>query len=325
MIDFNKDIQSRIEKYLSSIVKISVRSYANHAKTPDDIKEDLKDAQVEVKLIESKHDGGDPQDYISNDDTCWSELKYRLTLKKKSGTLKLESSLKLPYMMQGGMFIIDGKPRIATNNLNTDYDCSYIPEQKKLQVNQVSYYAAGGKTIKAQYSEEGVNKVSLFDSQEMLDELGLNTSLDADQKLKLMYLVDTPFDERANFTDKITYEFLKEVYSSKSAQTKRDSVANLKIDGTTKALIDYLWSRDTRNKIMSSIKLALFPSKDVAPSFAIGVLMTYIMRFFRRASDSGIDIATVVNPLVFDQLHNKVKMPEYMPYTQQFRDLIDAP
>jgi len=330
MTDFNKDIQYRLESYLDKIARMALNGYIKNANTPEEMKSKYDGAITKVKFIKSEHDEGDPQDYISNRDTCFSRSDYELIIKLSNGREeKFTSTIQIPYMMNNGSFIVDGKLRIATNNLDLTYDCSYNPESKKFQLNNTAFYIKDGNVL-ASTMEMGSSHSVRINSQNDLNKLGIELKFTDDQLLKLYYLLDVKFEDQSSFPKSLTYDFLVKLPNVKGIDTRRDSVANIRISSISDSLIEYLneWNngQGPKAKILGTIKQGLFyPGKGKNPSFAIGSIFTYVMRFFRQASNSGIDIASVVNPMVFDQLYNKIKMPKFLPYTMQFSDIIDAP
>lgn len=324
MINFNEDIVIRLQEYLTKVSNRAINSFRNSSMTPDDKKKELEGLTAKVEFISSTHDEGDPQDFVSNEDTCWHHTIYKLVLTKDDKEVaSYTSKLDIPYMMEGGMFIVDGKIRISTNVLSTDYDCSYNPKENRFQLNGVTYHIFKN-SLKASYFKDGNKYTEYILNQSELEQLGVDLSLSVEQVEKIQYLIDVPFEKKSSIPPVLDFNFILSLPTYPVVETRRDSVATLKIQSVNESLMSYLNTKEVLKSTISAIKGDLFPQSK-APGFACSTLMKPIMRFLRRSADAGIDIATVVNPLVFDQLHNKLKMPEYMPYTFQLRDIIDSP
>jgi len=334
MIEFNKDIQYRLESYLANMARMALNGYLNNPNTPADKIAEYTDASTKVRFIKSRHDEGDPQDFISNNSTCFNYLTYEVVISCSNDNKKYVGEVRVPYMMSNGSFIIDGKLRVATNNLEMDYDCSYLPDKKRFQFNGISFFINDNFVVASFMNNEGNHTVKLH-SQVELESLGIDLNFTEDQLFKLYYLTDISYNEQASFPKKLTYNFLINLPKVKGINNRRDSVANVKISSICDSLITYLndfgRGKGPKAEILKDLKHGLFyPGTDRKTGvekdkyFAIGKVFTYTMRFFRQASKSGIDIATVVNPMVFDQLYRKIKLPAYLPYTMQFADIIDA-
>lgn len=324
-MDFNQTIKEKLTEYIDRIIQ--------NILSKDDSKE-----YVSFKLKGTRHDEGDPQTFVNgvgDDSTCWNELTYELTYKKDGEDMTIEGKLKVPYMMSGGIFIIDGKSRIATNAVETSYDCSYAAKKRKFQINNQAFLYQDDGSIVVEYYKRDENMYATkvtsapIICQKDLDGLQLDLVPSEEQRNRLLYLLDIPWEDREVSIPKgeaLSFAFIKGIDSSEAAKRNRDSVANLEIYEVGKSLMDSLTKVDSDDNtnpkitIYNGIKRGL-----IKDELNLGSAMGHVMRFLRNPSNEGVDVATVVNPLVYDQLHGKIILPEYLTYNYSFSDIIDAP
>lgn len=244
-------------------------------------------------------------------------LKLYFTVKTATDTSSFNEDLDIPKLVNN-VFVIDGAMRIPTNTLDNDSNLTVYSENVRVNdsidiMYQEDPHESGGykltlllwldeEPISVDFSEENIEKYSkyLILTEEEVDKIKIK--LDTD---------DVPIKLNRDIIIKLINLGMDRLH---------DNLIDKKIYSAENNLMKYLWSRDIRSKVLSSMKSKFYQYRRIY----LRDIQLALDRYFRIASEKNIDIPTAINPLAFDALKYKIIIPENVTYNRTMTDIIDV-
>jgi DNA-directed RNA polymerase beta subunit len=275
--------------------------------------------------------------YINSGTTYGFDVEYfyEVSGKTEEGTPfkdKDSFSLTIPRMLHN-TFVIEGKERVATSTLVPSGECivrlmdngngrfvQYDLDRKVMWYQKTRRQEERMELrIKSDIDGDILVEASPTNFEAYKDYLYLNEDL----RDKLRVKLDTD-----DVPEYITYDLTMEMM--KRADNNKDKYEDLIIDkefsSTEKGLMDVLSYATLKGRsIIVNLQKNFFKQGKIYPT----ELQSAIIRYFKVADSSSIDIPRTINPVVFDSLSSKVIFahphgsPTYMSYNRSMSDIID--
>lgn len=244
-------------------------------------------------------------------------LKIHFSVKNGDEVTNFNEDLEIPKLVNN-VFVIDGSLRIPTNTLDNDDTVTVYSENIRINdILNIQYQEDpaepnGYKVTASIYEDEEPIIVDCID-EEMQKYSGFFRLTEEERDKIKVKLDDDDIPEILNRDILIRLITL-------GSDKLHDNMIDKKIYSAESNLMKYLWSRDIRRKILSSMRQKFFQYNRVY----LRDIQLALDRYFRIASEKNIDIPTTVNPLVFDALKYKVVIPRNVTFNRTMSDIIDV-
>lgn len=228
----------------------------------------------------------------------------------------MSDELEIPKIVNN-VFIIEGKMRVPTNQLDNDDELTIYYQNIRINEGLNFKFAEDHMDNDGYYitMELYIDEEPVF--AEFTDEVATQYKkhlyLDKNLVDKLKVKLDT--DDVGDYIDRGLILQLIKLGPDKA----HDNLIDKKIYSPESNLIRYLGNRDVRRKIISGMKSKFFQYG----SIYLRDIQNAINTYFKAAPDKGIEIPSQVNPLIFDSLKYKITMSKNVSYNETMTDIID--
>lgn len=232
-----------------------------------------------------------------------------------------------------GVFIIDGSYRVATNALNSDYDCRIKLSGAGEQIINFDYtrrYDVKKKVLKVKYDTytEGENKliktreIKLEDIDSLEGEEKECLRLTEKQSKKFMIKLDLDYKP-----EYITTKLINECLAYGDDKSK-DLIIDKRIDSVASSFMNFIFRAGNGKNYFSArriiqdsfVKFGKFPDE-------LKPITTQALRFFRGTSesegDSNLQVPPGINPINLEAIRSKIIIPQTVAINTTMTDLID--
>lgn len=224
------------------------------------------------------------------------------------------ADLQVPKMINN-LFIIEGKYRVPTNELNNDYEVvTYANNIIFSNDLKISYDKSkpGYRLVCVTHNERYEDVYNDFTDEYFAQNLELfKLSKKAKCKIKIKLNTD-------DVGDYLTQSIVQRLID-RGVDKLRDNIIDKRITTLDVSLMTMFGRAKTRHKILAELKKNYYRNHVLT----LTPIQTRIFKFFRLASSKSIDIPTTINPMVFDSLRYKLVLPEFTAYTESMADVID--
>lgn len=245
-------------------------------------------------------------------------IRFYFTIKVGVDVIEDYRDIEIPKLINN-VFIIEGAMRVPTNTLDNDNNCTIY--DTNIRINEFiniefteDEHQPGGYLITLYLYDDDEEYIILEGTEENFNKYSTKLALSEVEVDKLKVKLDSD-DVPNNLTRDLVLRLIK-----KGNDKFYDSMIDKKIFSAESNLMRYLWSRDIRKKIIVSMKQKFYSNNRIY----LTDIQSAITRYFKVASEKNIDIPSTVNPLIFDALKGKIKIPKTVAFNQTMTDIIDV-
>lgn len=235
------------------------------------------------------------------------------------GSYIIETQLTAPLMIKN-IFFIKGKRRISTNVLTNSGICVIyknnivFDDNRAVKLLAKDPYVWDPKLSLMQITDKDGEVIEFYvsDDDKFIQYKEL-LKLNDDLKYRLNVKLDTD-----DVGDYISPDLIRMLVML-GPDIKRDSIVDKTIMNIEKDFNHYLNFRTQYKKISSSAMNSFFRYGTIRLSAFQSAINTY----FNTAQSECLEIPSSINPLVYDSLRYKLRIPANIMYNRSFTDLID--
>lgn len=303
--DYNNAIVPKIEEFIQYMLARIEASYTEGASIRLSKYEVVDSNNLDVNYL------------MTNSLTGSITVKFHFEVKLGDDSpIEMWDDLDIPKIINN-VFIIEGSMRVPTNSLENDnsitvYDQNIrINEMINFSFEEDSHYNDGYK-ITLFIRDDDEDTVLDF-TDEISSQYKGYLKLQQFEIDKLKVKLDT--DSIPQYITRSLIIDLIKLGPDKS----HDNLIDKKIYSPESSLMRYLYSSDIRSKILRNMKQKFNQYQTIF----LRDIQNAINRYFKVANESNIEIPTTVNPLIFDALKYKVRIPINVAYNETMTDIID--
>lgn len=273
--------------------------------------------------------------YIENKETASFKVKIYYKLDGNENTEITE--FEIPREIDG-VFIIEGAYRIATNQLDGDFDC------------RISLTGSGNKTVHFDYDREYdvINQqLKVIKSTNEVDEYGNNVRRPTFYKLDEIDSLTGEEKEALKLTDiqikkleiKLDLDYKPEYITKRLIEEciafgddrEKDLIVDKKINSVATTFMNYLFNNKGGNSNLYRTRTNMqnaFLKSGKLPN-PISVITNLATKFFKGAEDisskdTSLQISPGINAINLESIENKVVIRDSVAMNPTFTDLIDV-
>lgn len=303
--EYNNVIIDKLVEYIEAIIE-KINLTANDSKIEINHYEMVNDADLDVNYLTSHKMTGE------------FTVKIFFDITQGGKKHSVNDDLNVPKMVNN-VFVIEGAMRIPTNTLQNDSIMMIFSENIRVNQNlNIRYeedpHEQGGYKLTVEYYDDSWTPVVIDFSDENYKKYHEFFKLGDDEIDKIKIKLDTDDVNRYITRDQVLQ--LIKIGPDKLI----DRMIDKKIFSPEANFMHYLWSREVRRKVLSSMRSKFYQYGNVY----LRDIQNFITRYFKIANEQNIDIPSTVNPLVFDTMKYKIKIGKFTAYNKSMSDIIDV-
>ena len=267
--------------------------------------------------------------FIENGLTASHKIRIKYTLDDKPELYY--SIFEIPKEIDGA-FIIEGAYRIATNKLNSDYDC-------RIKMSGTGDYIINFDYLRRYDIRKQVLKVKKYD--ELLGTTGRAFDINYDEidkvtgdRRELLKLTET---QSKKFQIKLDLDYKPEYITQKLIQEclafgddrLKDLIIDKRIESVSTGFMQFMFkSNNGRNYFAARRSINSYFTKYGKLQDEINSITRLAYRFFKGSSEvksgeQSLQVPPGINAINLESLGSKITLPETTAYNQSMADIID--
>lgn len=293
-----------------------------------DLYSDIKITNIDYKILNEP-----PQAaayYIENELTAAHKVQVEYSTSDKPEEIKT-SIFEIPKEIDG-VFIIEGAYRIATNRLESDYDCRIRMSGSGDYIINFDYdrrYDISKKVLKIKRNNQETPSARPYEIA--YDDIDTLTGEKKEQYLKLTEYQTKKFQVKLDLDYKpeyITTKLINECLAFGDDRL-RDLIIDKRVESVPTSFMQYLFrSNNGRNYTSTRRQIANYFLKYGKLQDELTLITRLAFRFFKgssevKAGDAGLQVPPGINAINLESLGDKITIPETTAFNTTMADLID--